>query len=803
MFKEPFGRHHLGGLGLDSDYCNGYVMEAFTWIRAGQHSTKGTASDRCKTIGVGVILVLCSFAVVGQNINRQLANQYLNQLRTTKADAKRLELLLELGKFHIYKPGEASVDLDSALTYLRQAKRLSDSLHLLTWQHETESLFIIADMEGSNMARGRSRLATLLADCKKTGDQEAEANARFRVATWLRNVDRDYRDVSANFQQAAAIYRAINKPEKEIHALKEIAITHLYAGNNALAEKELLDVLGRYKAIRYPKLHYTYNLLSTVGRLKGDLDKGLLYALLCVETMQKTADTVSAAPFYGDLAGIYAELGDQRKSVEWYRRSLDKWRQEGLPNFAMYHAAGVLVKDLIGQGKPQEALQLIQNLVKKIPTNTIIQKACVAQNFAYCYDALRNYPLAEQYYEETLSWYARNKMDFEASQQAQQEIGAFYFNQKKFKKAGDHLRKALSFLPQKNALSTVKDIHLMLFRIDSAQGVYLSAIHHFRLHKSLNDSLFNETKSKQIAGLQIKFDTHEKEQNIALLTKQSKLQQSELKRAQTTRNGIIAGAILLAGLLGVSYNRYRLKQKSNQLLEAKQIEINQKNQSLEQVLGEKEALLTEKEWMLKEIHHRVKNNLQVISSLLSAQSEFLHDPTALVAIRESQNRVHAMALIHQKLYQSSNMARVDMREYIQEIVAYLIESFDRQALVKETITISPIQLDVPLATPLGLLINEAVTNSLKYAFPDNRPGIITIGLQSVDPQSYVLTIGDNGIGLPVGFDIDSSHTMGLTMIRGLSRQIGGELRIENQQGVQISLQFGLTKKAAKSAWLAV
>ncbi|GAB2551794.1 hypothetical protein GCM10027085_49030 [Spirosoma aerophilum] len=740
---------------------------------------------------------------VGQNINRQLANQYLNQLKTSQADEKRLNLLLELGKFHIYKPGEASVDLDSGLTYLRQARRLSDSLRLLPWQHETESLFIIADMEGGNMTRGRSRLSTLLADCKKTGDLEGEANARFRVGTWLRNVDRDYRDVFANFQQAAAIYRAINKPEKETHALKEIAITHLYAGNNTLAEKELLDVLRRYKAIHYPKLHYTYNLLSTVGRLKGDLNKGLLYGLLCVETMQKTADTVSAAAFYGDLAGIYAELGDHRKSVDWYRRSLDKWRREGLPNFALYHAAGVLVKDLISQGKPQEALRLIQDLVKKIPTNTVIQKACVAQNFAYCYDALKNYPLAEQYYEETLNWYARNKMDFEASQQAQQEIGAFYFNQKKFKKAGFHLRKALSFLPQKNALSTVRDIHLMLFKIDSAQGDYLSAIDHFRWHKAINDSLFNETSSKQIAGLQIKYDTQEKEQNIALLTKQSKLQQSELKRTQTTRNAIVVGAILLAGLLGVSYNRYRLKQKSNQLLEAKQIEINQKNESLEQVLGEKEALLTEKEWMLKEIHHRVKNNLQVISSLLSAQSEFLHDPTALEAIRESQNRVHAMALIHQKLYQSPNMARVDMPEYIHEIVDYLIESFDRQALVKECLAIAPVQLDVTLATPLGLLINEAVTNCLKYAFPDNRPGSITIDLQSVDPQTYLLTIQDDGIGLPAGFDIDSSNTLGLTMIRGLSRQIGGELRIGNQQGVQIRLQFGLIKKAAKAAWLTV
>ena len=339
----------------------------------------------------------------------------------------------------------------------------------------------------------------------------------------------------------------------------------------------------------------------------------------------------------------------------------------------------------------------------------------------------------------------------------------------------------------------------MLFKVDSAQGDYLSAINHFRQHKAVNDSIFNETKSKQIAKLEVEYQAKENQQNIALLTKQSKLQQSELNREQTTRNSMIAGSILLAGLLGVSYNRYRLKQRSNQRLEAKQVEINQKNQSLEQVLTEKEGLLSEKEWMLKEIHHRVKNNLQVISSMLNAQSDFLSDPTALAAIRESQNRVHAMALIHQKLYQSHTLALVNMAQYIQDIVEYLIDSFDRQQSVRSTINVSPLELEVTLATPLGLIINEAVTNSLKYAFPDNRSGTISIGLNPIDNQTYQLTITDDGIGLPAGFDMTQSKTLGLTMIRGLSSQIGGQLRINQQAGVNISLQFSITKKPTKSA----
>jgi two-component sensor histidine kinase len=336
----------------------------------------------------------------------------------------------------------------------------------------------------------------------------------------------------------------------------------------------------------------------------------------------------------------------------------------------------------------------------------------------------------------------------------------------------------------------------MLFKVDSAQGNYLSAIGHLQRYKTFNDSLFSEVKSKQLTQLQIQYDTQAKEQNIALLTKQSELQQLALKRAETTRNAILTGAVLLAGLLGVSYNRYRLKQRSNRLLEAKQREIDQKNQSLEHMVADKEELLEEKEWMLKEIHHRVKNNLQIISSLLNAQSDYLHDTTALAAIRESQNRVQAMASIHQRLYQSHHLASVDMVDYVHEVVDYLLESFSHQSVVQTILDIAPVQLDVNLATPVGLIINEAVTNSLKYAFPEiaygnYQPALIRVSLQPLDEQTCRLLIDDNGVGLPTELNPTQSTTLGLTMIQGLSRQIGGHLQIRKGQesGVCIQLDF--------------
>jgi two-component sensor histidine kinase len=316
----------------------------------------------------------------------------------------------------------------------------------------------------------------------------------------------------------------------------------------------------------------------------------------------------------------------------------------------------------------------------------------------------------------------------------------------------------------------------------------------------LQDSLLNTTKSRQIAQLEIEFESEKKDQNLKLsqqniqfLTRQSILQQNQLQQAHTIRNGIIAGTIMLVLLLGLSYNRYHLKQRSNQLLEAKQLEINQKNESLQKAVNDQEHLLREREWMLREIHHRVKNNLQIITSLLHSQSTYLKDQAALAAIRESQNRVHAMALIHQKLYQSNRLSSIPMAEYINEIVDYLMGTFDLKANIKKQIAVSPVDLDVTLAVPLGLIINEAITNSLKYAFPSGRTGMIDIDFKRLDYQSYWLLISDDGVGFPTDLNPNRSRTLGMSLIRGLSKQLGGKLEINQVNGVQISLVFSEEK----------
>ena len=279
-----------------------------------------------------------------------------------------------------------------------------------------------------------------------------------------------------------------------------------------------------------------------------------------------------------------------------------------------------------------------------------------------------------------------------------------------------------------------------------------------------------------------------KQQDISLLTQESKLQQSVLKQERMVRNIIVGGAIMLALLLAMAYNRYRLKQRSNQQLEWQREEIKEKNISLQALVADKDKLLEEKEWLVKEVHHRVKNNLQMVMSLLNRQSSYLENNDAISAIRDSQRRMEAMSLIHQKLYESENVSAINMAAYITQLVNYLEDSFDERP-VRFKLTIESIDLDVTQAVPLGLILNEAITNSIKYAFPDNKTGLVAISLKRRAGNNLELIVADNGIGFPKGFDITTSPTMGINLMEGLAHQLGGNFSVSNDGGGKVMIKF--------------
>jgi two-component sensor histidine kinase len=272
--------------------------------------------------------------------------------------------------------------------------------------------------------------------------------------------------------------------------------------------------------------------------------------------------------------------------------------------------------------------------------------------------------------------------------------------------------------------------------------------------------------------LTVRYAAAKKDQDIKLLREQERAQKSELQKGKLTRNLMIAAGALLVLLLAVVISRYQLKQRTNK-------QIARKSESLQH-------LLTEKEWLLKEVHHRVKNNLHSVISLLEAQASYLEND-ALQAIENSQHRIYAMSLIHQKLYQSEDIKTINMVQYIPELVQYLRDSFDT-GHIHFNITVHPIHLNASQAIPLGLIINEALTNSIKYAFPNGRRGEISVSLTDANGK-YKLELADNGIGIPEGKANVKNNSLGLELMKGLVKEIGGNIIFENANGVKITIIF--------------
>ncbi len=198
--------------------------------------------------------------------------------------------------------------------------------------------------------------------------------------------------------------------------------------------------------------------------------------------------------------------------------------------------------------------------------------------------------------------------------------------------------------------------------------------------------------------------------------------------------------------------------------------------------------LQEKEILLKEVHHRVKNNLQVISSLLDLQSGSIADEGLRDILQQSRNRVHSMAMVHQQLYQSQNFTQIDAADYIRELVSNLIiahSSPTKEIDFHMDLASVPIKLDT--AVPCGLIINELVNNALQHAFPDNREGQIWIDLQKGEAHQCTVQIKDDGIGLPPDFDIHRAQSMGLTIVNAMVEQLRGEMDVHSDQGTEFRI----------------
>ncbi|WP_210521647.1 tetratricopeptide repeat-containing sensor histidine kinase [Hymenobacter terricola] len=707
------------------------------------------------------------------------ADSLQQQLRRTPPGRQRLGLLLRLGQDIIVKFG---APLDSAEAYCREAAALSRRLG--DAQGQIESSYALGNLclARNQVAEGTKWLAQGLASSARQHYVRLEADGWYYLSATYTFSGVDIPRRIDCLRRAMALYRTLGDASHAAYTLKTIADLHMQQGQEGLAREELRQVLARYRAIGYRRLHYTYDLLGVVSSRLGDYQGALHYGLASIESARATRDTADLNLFYHRVGATYYALNQYSDALTYYNLAMRRAEQSRDANevlVAVLHITEVL----IAQHQPRDALRLALEKLRQYPPGDYF-RVDELNLLATCYLASRQIPLAEKTYLELIALLESRK-SMVGNQLFRLEvyftIGQLYLDSRRYGKARFYLAKAEALQPGAS-LPMKATLRLLFFRLDSAQGNYVAAIAQQQRYQALHDSIFNEKKSQQIAGLQIQYDTRKKEQDLTLLTKQSLVQQANLRQREGQRNALLAGVAMLALLLGLGYNRYRLKQRSNQLLEARQEEIDRKNAALQ-------TLVLEKEWLLKEIHHRVKNNLQVVMSLLNSQASYLTNDTALAAIHESQHRVQAMALIHQKLYQSEQVARIDMPVYINELAIYLRDSYDLLQPIKFELAVEPIEVDVTMAVPLGLIINEAITNALKYAFPQGRAGRICLSLQRLLATTYQLTIEDDGVGLPPNYAPENSCSLGMTLIHGFSRQLGGKLTLRNDHGLKIILVF--------------
>lgn len=308
----------------------------------------------------------------------------------------------------------------------------------------------------------------------------------------------------------------------------------------------------------------------------------------------------------------------------------------------------------------------------------------------------------------------------------------------------------------------------------------------------INESLANlleyktveEARSINISS--IYKNSTEREYFIALLKKEGKIEEYEAELL--TKSGKILNVILSAKFDGVYISGMAMD-----ITERKKAE-----NAIKKSLDEKEVLI-------REIHHRVKNNMQIISSLLSLQSRYIDDKKTFELFRDSQNRVKSMALIHEKLYQSDNLAEIDFKEYIKNLTTDLIRSYGvTPGSISLSINVNNVSLGVNTAIPCGLIINELLTNSIKHAFrivespelpngifmgSDGRNGKINIELHQTNEDNYRLIFSDNGIGLPENFEFKNIKSLGLRLVNSLTEQLDGKIDLEQVNGTKFIITF--------------
>jgi two-component sensor histidine kinase/Flp pilus assembly protein TadD len=496
--------------------------------------------------------------------------------------------------------------------------------------------------------------------------------------------------------------------------------------------------------------------LSAIYMTKGMYDKSLEYAFQSMEVLESGGASRALASCYNTVATVYLNTGDLLRSLEYHRKALRVRREIG-------YARGVGISygnmgDTFARLRQYDSALTFLLLAVKIKDSLGDDTSPALNNLAEVYIELGKLGEARNALTGALKI---NEAQHNLLGQIENlnNLGKVAFAGRDYTSCERYLLRAETLLRDVDAWENLRDNKELWVALCKQKGNYERALFYTEELLEVKDKIMSKEKAESLALMQVRYETERKENQIVLLERDKALRDSQLELNQVWIRLLIGGAVLLGIIVLLIWNQFKMSQKGKEKVEM----------------------------LLKELNHRVKNNLQILSSILTLQSQQLEDPTAIDAIKSSEGRINAMALIHRKLYGGEPGQPVNLKDYVGELVGYLAQTFgNRHRKIDLKLDLADVNLIVDKAIPLGLVLNELVTNAFKYALVDQPEPKLTVSLCLRHGVDLLIQIKDNGPGM--GPQQDSNlPSFGLKMVNILMKELQGKMTIVNEAGTQIEL----------------
>lgn len=541
----------------------------------------------------------------------------------------------------------------------------------------------------------------------------------------------------------------------EQHYIKALEIIDKYMDNDPMASRILnnLGLVYRYKGMFDRSLDYLLRALAIKEKMNDSLGLGSAYHNIgIVFAMQK--EYVKAENYVEKARRIFEELGD---SAYLYQVTLD------------YSSLLKEMNDIEG------SIYWSERAYRFFRMSGDIRGAAKARyNLGVAYTEQGNYRDALVYFKDSREVFEKLGDKYNTAT-CDMDIAKAMYEQERYSEALEYAQQGLDIAKPIGSKDLMSGLYQRLSLIYSAQHNYEKAYENHVLYSEMQDSLLNEEKQKALLNLEAKYNDEVQRRELSELRREQ-VQADLDNRKREVRSYVLYGIIVLAVialiLIGV---QYQIKQRRNVIL-------SEKNAIIQKSLQEKEVLL-------REIHHRVQNNLQFVSSLLNLQSRYVTDQQTLNVLKESRSRIQSMAMIHQKLYQEDNLQGINFENYVRNLVDTISNSY---SVNKENISIifeiDPVELEINTAISIGLILNELITNVFKYAFEGREKGRLLIRLRRRDDKLY-LTVQDDGVGLPERFDLEDSDSFGMKLVSSLAKKLKATMEVTGGIGTTVHLEI--------------